>query len=212
MESTLQVNHNWHNSANQSNLRYMTTARESRTLLLELSRLTAAGRRPRTEVWFPLLVFGLINLLGTVLAEVIGRGHLGLYFFPMNILGGLACAAHYYRSGRTTGLQAPALAWLGVIFVATIAGATCSFEGREQASPALNLAGPMVSLMFGYLALAAWARSTALLTVVAGTALTSAVVLPFARGDRAISLQLLGFAATMLAVAVVSRRSRSSAT
>jgi hypothetical protein len=61
---------------------------DAQKTLRELARLEDAGRRPRTEVWFPLLVFGLIDIPGAALAWIIGREHLGSYFLPMNFLGG----------------------------------------------------------------------------------------------------------------------------
>jgi hypothetical protein len=173
-------------------------------MLRELSRLDRAARRPRTEVWFPLLVFGLIDIPGIVLALVIGREHLGSYFLPMSVLGGVLCAWHYRRSGRTTGLQAPALFWLLVVVGVIVAGAACSATGRERGWDLLNLSGPAVSRMAGYSALALWARSTALLVAVGAFAATTVVVLAFASGDTAISLQLAGFSGAMLLLAAMN--------
>lgn len=163
-----------------------------------------AGRRPRTEVWFPLLVFGLINIPGAALAWIIGREHLGIYFFPMNILGGLACAWYYKHAGRTTGLQAPTLIWLAVILGATVAAAACSSVGRDQGWDGVNLAGPTISLIAGFTVLGIWARSSTLLLVTCGTGAAVVLVLVFARGNTAIGLQLLGFSVTMLPLAALN--------
>jgi len=181
---------------------------DAEATLGELARLEDAGRRPRTEVWFPLLVFGLIDIPGAALAWIIGREHLGSYFLPMNLVGGMACALYYRRTGRTTGLQAPTLTWLAVILGASVAAAACSFIGRERGLDALNLGGPTISLMVGYSILGVWARSTTLLLVVAGTGATIVLVLAVARGNTAVGLQLAGFAATMLPLAALNYHRR----
>jgi hypothetical protein len=164
----------------------------ARATLRELRRLDQAARLPRTEVWFPLLVFGVIDIPGAILAQAIGREHLGLYFLPVSAAGGLLCAWHYRRTGRTSGLQVPALVWLSVVMAVTVAGAVCSVTGREGGWDLLNLGGPGIARMAGYLLLAFWARSAALLLVVLVIATVTVVVVTFARGNTAISLQLMG--------------------
>jgi hypothetical protein len=178
-------------------------------MLVEIARLERAGRHPRTAVWFPLLVFGLIDLPGALAAVVVGRDHLGVYFAPMNMLGGLLCAWYYERIGRTQGLQAPAFAWLAMILAVTVVAAACSASGRELGWDLLNLAGPFVATAVGLSVLAIWARSTILLAVVTGIAVTTMVVLSRARGDPAIALQLVGIAGTMLLMAAINRWSES---
>ena len=180
------------------------TLPNAQTMLRELARLDRTARRPRTEVWFPLLVFGLIDVPGIILALVIGREHLGLYFLPMSVFGGVLCAWHYRRRGRTTGLQAPALAWMLVVIGVIVAGAACSATGRDRGWDLLNLGGPAVSRMAGYSILAIWARSTALLVVVGAIGATTLIVLAFARGNTAISLQLAGFSSAMLLLAAIN--------
>jgi hypothetical protein len=181
---------------------------EAQIALEDLSRLNRAARRPRADVWFPLLVFGLINLFGVALAWMVGREHLGKYYLPLNLLGGLACARHYWRAGRTTGLQAPTLMWLAVILGATVLSAACSVIGRKQHWELVNLAGPALSMMVGFLVLSIWARSSTLLWVAGGIATSCWVVLAFAEGDTAIALQLAGFSATMLLLATMNYRQR----
>lgn len=185
---------------------------DAQATLNELARLDDAARHPRTQVWFPLLAFGLIDAVGAPLAWIIGRGHLGSYFLPMSVIGGIACVWHYRHTGRTTGLQAPALAWLAVILGAAVTAAACSGIGRDRDLDVLNLAGPAVSFMAAYAILGVWARSTTMLLVVAGIGATAVIVLAFARGDTAIGLQLVGFAVTMLPLAALNyQQSRSVA-
>ena len=183
----------------------------AQTTLAELARIEDAVRRPRTAVWFPLLVFGLIDTVGAPLAWIIGRDHLGPYFLPMSVLGAILCVRHYRDTGRTSGLQTPAFVWLGVILAAALAAAACSGIGGDNDWDALNLAGPAVSFMVGYTVLGVWARSTTMLFVVAGLGATAVTVLAFARGDTAIGLQLLGFAVTMLPLAALNYRQFGSA-
>lgn len=190
-------------SANVSNLR------SAQGLLVEIARLERAGRRPRTAVWFPLLVFGLIDLPGAVFALTVGREHLAAYFVPANTLGGLLCAWYYYRTGKTRGLQTPIFAWLVMILAASVIAAACSASGRALGWDLLNLAGPFVATAAGLAVLALWARSTTLLAVVTGIALTTVLVLSRARGDAAIALQLVGIAGTMLLMAGINRWSEA---
>jgi hypothetical protein len=177
----------------------------ARTTLHEVGRLARVSRHPRTAVWFPLAVFGLIDIPGAVLVQLIGREHLGLYYFPVSAAGGVLCAWHYRRVGRTTGLQVPALVWLVVVMAVTVAGAVCSVTGREQGWDMLNLGGPGISRMSGYLLLAAWARSTALLAVVVAIGAITVLVVASVRGNTAISLQLIGYATVMLLTAIINR-------
>ena len=177
------------------------TVSGAQATLHELSRLETVARRPRTEVWFPLLVFALLDLPGAVLALVVGREHLGLYYLPASVLGGILCAWHYRRRGRTTGLQAPALGWMVVALGVLAAGATSSSVGREHDWDLLNLAGPSASRMVGYALLALWARSTSLLVVVGAIGATIVLVLAVADGNAAISLQIIGMSSAMLPLA-----------
>jgi hypothetical protein len=87
----------------------------------------------------------------------------------------------------------------------TVAGAVCSVTGRERGWDLLNLGGPGIARMAGYLLLAFWARSAALLLVVLVIATVTVVVVTFARGNTAISLQLMGFSAAMLFAAAVNQ-------
>jgi hypothetical protein len=173
--------------------------------LLELSRLDGAARRPRTEVWFPLLMFGLVDLGAVPVALTAGRGHLGPYFLPMNLLAGVLCAVHYRRVGRATGLQAPLFAWLGVVLAVSIAGVACSYEGRELGWERLNLAGPSISMALGYLVLAFWARSTTLLLAVTAMSAATVIVVSVTSGDVAIAWQVACFASTLLTLSLANR-------
>ena len=168
----------------------MNSLREAEDSLREIVRLDAVGRAPRTEVWFPLLVFGLVNAVATPTVLVMGRDHLGSYYLPAALVGGVLCALHYRRTGRVTGLQAPLFAWLGVIVVAAVVAAVCSGTGRDEGWRELNLAGPGVALSLGYAVLGVWARSTILLAAVAATAVVIAFAVSVADGDAAIALQV----------------------
>ncbi len=179
----------------------MSHLRAAHDSLDDFARLDAIGRQPRTAVWFPLLVFGLVNLGASPLVLIIGREHLGSYVLPANVVGGVLCALHYWRAGRVSGLQAPLFAWLGVIFAATIFAALCSWQGRELGWTALNLAGPGIAMVLGYSVLAAWARSLVLLVAVAAMAVAVLVAVTIASGDRAIAIHTGSFAAILLGLA-----------
>lgn len=179
----------------------MSSLRAAEDSLREIVRLEAVGRAPRTEVWFPLLIFGLINALATPTVLVIGRDHLGSYYLPAALVGSVLCAFHYRRAGRVSGLQTPIVAWLGVIVVSTVVAALCSSTGREEGWRALNLAGPGVALTFGFAVLAVWARSTVLLVAVAAMAVTIALAVRVADRDAAIAVQVGCWAAIFFCLA-----------
>ncbi|HNM78075.1 MAG TPA: hypothetical protein PKI89_06920 [Tepidiformaceae bacterium] len=175
--------------------------RAAQDSLREVARLDAIGRAPRTEVWFPLLVFGLINAVAAPLVLMIGRDHLGSFYLPAALAGGVLSALHYRQTGRVSGLQAPLFAWLAVIAGATVAGAVCSDAGREEGWRALNLAGPGVALTVGYAILALWARSTVLLVAVAAMAVAIAFSVNVADGDPAIAFQVGSWAVVFFCLA-----------
>ncbi len=182
------------------------SSQPAREILHDIDVWQRAARRPRTEVWFPLFVFGSIEIPGMFLAVIIGREHLGSYYLPASLAGGLLCAWHYRRAGRTSGLQAPALIWLIVIVALTCVAAVCSGTGREHGWDLLNLAGPGIALTAGYAILAIWARSTDLLVVVGVMALSIPVTLSFARGNEAISIYVAVFAIAALSVGTMNWR------
>jgi len=179
----------------------MSNLRAAEESLREVARLAAVGRSPRTEVWFPLLVFGLINAAATPVVLVIGRDHLGSYYLPAALIGGVLCALHYRRTGRVAGVQSPLFAWLGVIVGATLVGAICSATGREEGSRALNLAGPGIALSLGYAVLAIWARSTVLLVAVTAMTVAIALTVHVADGDPAIAFQVGSWAVVFICLA-----------
>lgn len=179
----------------------MSSLRTAEDALREVARLDAVGRAPRTEVWFPLLIFGLINAVATPVVLVIGREHLGAYYLPAALIGGVLCAVHYRQAGRVTGIQAPLFAWLGVIAGTAAIAAICSAAGREEGWSALNLAGPGIALSLGYGILAVWARSTPLLVAVAATTVAIAVAVHITDGDRAIAVQVGSWSAVFFCLA-----------
>lgn len=179
----------------------MSNLRAAENSLREVARLEAVGRSPRTNVWFPLLIFGLINAVATPVVLLIGRDHLGSFYLPAALIGGVLCALHYRRTGRVTGLQVPLFAWLGVVVCATVVGAVCSATGRDQGWRALNLAGPGVALSLGYAVLAAWARSTVLLVAVAAMAVAITFAVNVVDGDPAIAFQVGSWAVVFLCLA-----------
>jgi hypothetical protein len=122
------------------------------------------------------------------------------------VLGGILCAVYNARAAEQTGLQPPLLTWLVVLTSANVVAAFCSFVGRTIDSPILNLAGPTGSSVAAYVVLGAWSNSLILTRVAGATAVAMAVSLAVFRGDAAIGVQLILFAAILLAASFYARQ------
>lgn len=180
--------------------------RSAQQLLGEVTRLRTEVRRPRAVIWFPLFLFGAVDAIGAPVVLIIGRDHLGSYFLPATVLAGVVCALYYRHSSLSLGVAIPPAVWLGVLLAATFTGALCSFYGRQWQSSLLNLAGPFVAMMSGYLVLWWWTRNRSLLAVVAVFSVAMVVILRLFRGDTAIALQLAVLALVMFVAGAVNFR------
>jgi hypothetical protein len=184
------------------------TAGAALRLLADLENLEARGRLARRSVWFPLLVFGVVDGVGALLALVVGRDHLAPYFIPATVAAGLLSVRSYRRLGHHTGLQVAAWPWLVVILAANFVAALCSATGQAIGSRLLNLSGPGLAHVCGFTILAFWARSTALRVAVSAMVMATLVAVTLADGDVAIAVQLAAYGVIMGAAAMQQRYRR----
>ncbi len=177
------------------------------TLLLEeISSLHALPRSHRRAVWFPLIAFGLVDLVGSPVTLLISRDHLGSFMFPALVTGGILSALHYRRSDSRAGAQTAIWPWIAVIAIAAFVAMVCSSEGREAGSRTLNLLGPSLAHIFGFTVLALWAQSTLMVALTGALVLVSVLCITLLSGDTAISTELLGFGLLMTGAGFFQKR------
>ncbi len=187
-------------------MKEFTETRNPAVLLEEINSLRALPRSHRRTVWFPLAVFGLVDLVGSPIALLIGRDHLGSFMLPATVSGGILSALHYRRSDSRTGAQTAIWPWIVVIALASLAGMVCSAEGREIGSRTLNLLGPSLAHIFGFTVLALWAQSTLLVALTGALVCVSVLCITLSDGDTAISAELLAFGLLMAGASLLQRR------
>ena len=171
-----------------------------------MSSLHALPRSHRRAVWFPLLAFGLVDLLGSPVTLLISRNHLGSFILPATVTAGFLSALYYRRSDSRTGAQTAIWPWIAVIAVASLTAMVCSSEGREIGNRTLNLLGPSLAHIFGFTVLALWAQSTLMVALTGALIMVSVLCITLLNGDTAISTELLGFGLLMTAAAVFQKR------
>ena len=127
----------------------------------------------------------------------IGQYHLLSYFGPV-FLGVLVTSFWWYRRyARLRGLLFPVWPWVAIIVGSLLIGATLSHDGQTSGRQWLSDVGPPLVLATAIAVVAAWLRSPRIAVAAAAMAATTGVVALVARGNTAISLQLVAFAALL---------------
>jgi hypothetical protein len=126
---------------------------DARFMLHEIERLQGQTRSVLKSSWFPLLVFGVLN----VCAAAIPQGPaLGIYWSIAGISGAIATSVYYSRRERTTGVQGPFLPYIATsagifigCFAAGAVGGTFDLDRLAALGPGAVVAAGVV--VFGIL-------------------------------------------------------------
>ena len=144
---------------------------EARQTLHELRRIRRETRAALDSLWFPLVVFGALTLVSSVVFTVAGPQAFGGLYWPVaGVAGGAVTAWYYSRREGSIGVgaaAAPHAATGAAILIGTLG---LGWGGALLGLPIVSAAGPSLVVAAGFLAFAYLERSAALAGIAVGLA------------------------------------------